>query len=877
MKKKFLSLFAFLLLACQTIFPLAIPLTVRNLIPVARNEVPVQMGIPFPKGKLLAADVSRLTVSDSITGQAVPAGITATVVWHDGSVRWIRLLFPATLPAGNAVTPTVKTYMLTDANLNTAGGLTASTGSNAVTVVTGPLKFTVKGANFNLIDEAWMNEANPGMFDDAHKVVTTGNSGGFSMKVGTTTYTSNTTTATVTLVESTRYHALIKATGTISQYAFTIYYYAYYNKPYVKVVHRFFYNNADGSAASVVSINDIALKLKTNVPGGTATFSSANGDGDTATALSGSQEAYLYYGIPDNYQTFSGTTRIDTGGGMNLAPGTYGCQTMGWGHMTSGTLGVAGAIRFMWQMAPKNISLLGTGEIGLHLWTDKGQTLTFYGGAGRAHFTGFAFTTSPAMANEMFNTVTQPLYAVAPAKWLTAQTKVLGELVPCDTAALAGAKMSQIVNQYRNMGLIHGHTQRRSVVSGEDSYGFLEFGDLADPVMDCGGRYWSNNYYDFPHCVAQAFLMTGSEVNAETGLMHALHLGDMDHNSVTGQSRTCPGWGNFGDYTACAIGYSGTSNHYKCQGLFDWSNILGEPILGDMGLLVAKWAQGYVGGEIRATGHVLMALSAAYAYTNGSTWKTYLEGAYPAMNVGNDWSIPFENAYVGEGIMWTLLEEPAFTTASDALRKWSDHWKAAYDFTNKTFGDYPSLACGYLSGLGYAKGFLNTAGYDSVLTSQWLTWSLSTTDGGPMGNGTLKTFTQEYKGPPHYFRWIKKAGYDPMTPDYTAARAIVTAREQAREEESQNSLSLAASPNPFNPQVTLMFTLSGNKGPVSLAIYNSMGQKICDVAKGHLKAGSYAETWQAVSPNGNKLGSGIYLVLLKEGNRTLEKKIILAK
>ncbi len=57
----------------ETINGLAIPLSVKNSITsISRINVPVQMGIPFPKSKLMPADVSKLTVSDSITGAAIP-------------------------------------------------------------------------------------------------------------------------------------------------------------------------------------------------------------------------------------------------------------------------------------------------------------------------------------------------------------------------------------------------------------------------------------------------------------------------------------------------------------------------------------------------------------------------------------------------------------------------------------------------------------------------------------------------------------------------------------------------------------------------------------------------------------------------------------
>jgi len=125
--------------AHQIIFSLAVPLSVKNsLAGLARDNVPVQMGIPFPQGKLAVADVSKLTISDSITGAALPAGITSTVVWHDGSVRWVRAMFPATVASSSKTT-----YMLTD-NGKSFNGTKLPSGVYTVTLKAGHHKIDKK-------------------------------------------------------------------------------------------------------------------------------------------------------------------------------------------------------------------------------------------------------------------------------------------------------------------------------------------------------------------------------------------------------------------------------------------------------------------------------------------------------------------------------------------------------------------------------------------------------------------------------------------------------------------------------------------------------------------------------------------------------------
>ncbi len=799
------------------------------------------------------------------------------------------MLFPATVT-------TRTSYILSDADKNPDAGIQATESNNTVTVITGPLKFIVKGGNFNLIDEAWINEDAPGVFNDNNRIVTSGNDGGFRIKVVNTTYSSNTvTTGTATLYEKTGYHAIVKVTGRINLFPYTVYIYAYAGKPYIKVVSRYFYDEQWGDEDSRLSIRDIALILKTNIAGGDVRFSTLinNIQSDTGAAISSAQTdtAILNYSDPDNYFIKSGTTTLASGIGMS-GTGTNGPTNMGWGQITSNTMGVAGAIRFMWQMAPKTICITGDGELGLHLYSNKGPVLFYYGGAGRTHTAGFSFSKSKDMTKEMFYAITQPLYAAAPAKWLSWQTKVMGNISPCEAAAF-DSTIPAMISNFRNMGTIHGHGDRRTVVDGEHSYGFLSFGDLSDPPEGkCGGRYWSNNYYDFPHCIAQAYMVTASENNIETGYAHATHMLDMDHSSVTGQSRTGPGWTNWGNYTNCEISYSGTSNHYKCMGIFDWANILAEPVLGDGGLLVAQWAQGYRVDQIRSVGHILEALSAAYAYTDSGSWKNYLQNAFIQCNIDEGTGTitgdqPFQQAYLGEGMTWALLEIDTMAQARRALRAWADHWANQYNIDpvympypeEHSFGDFPDIVSGFFPGLSGAADLFpeNDTLYKRVLTDMW---SYYTSPGGQgnAGDGRLKTFTQKFKGVPHYFHLAQKKGYNPMMPDYLTATTNVVAAEKSGYIALPN-LSLSVCPNPFNGSTRINYSFSHLPGnsPISLSVYDVSGRLVTSLVTGIGFSGSHIVEWNGRDNKGMKLPSGIYMLALKANKQRIDKKIVLTR
>lgn len=863
-------------LICPALFPLSLPLKVKNDMAQARNAVPVQMGIPFPKGKLAVADVAKLTISDAAANSVVPAGAGSMVVWHDGSVRWVRLLFPATVAANSTAN-----YVLSDANLNVLGGLTAVAGANSVTVNTGKIRFIVRGANFNIIDEAWMDESGNENYDDAHKVVEAGNAGGFYATCNGVPVRSSTTNCTVTLYEQSLYHAIVKVTGKIGQLQFTLFIYAYDDKPYIKVVHRFYVDNNVGTVASLQTISDLSLRLHTKVAGGTVTLSDTT-IRDVTTSVAGNEEACLNFENTDYYQVLKGTTVLDSGKGKTAPPLSTGPVHLGWAHMTDNTLGVAGAIRFIWQMAPKNISVFGDGRMELHLWTDKGPTVPYYGGAGRIHFTGFAFTNSVDAAREMFYAVTQPLYAIPPSKWLTWQTRVMGDLAPIDsvsfwdTAATTSLARTGVTLQHKQMGYINGHGKRKQVVLGEDSYGFLAFGDLGDQDPQCGtDRAWANNYYDFPHCMAQAYMVTGSEMNIETGLAHAMHMMDMDHGTVTGQSRTCPGWGHYGDYNLCIIDYSYTTNHYKAQGMFDWAEILAEPILGEVALKVAAWAKTFPGGQERSYASDLEALTAAYAYTNDATWLTDMHQAYTTFNLVNQTGGDFMGAYIGESFMWHYIEDSSYAQITTGLRNWADAWAGRWDGAGFGSAATTEARGGFMAGLVTAARLIpeRRAAYLNLCKAVWRLWSENE---GRMGDGRAKQFVQRFKGVPHYFPEIIKPEVDLNLPDYWSAVASpVIALERRVAPEKERKL-LQVYPNPFNPDVNIAVDLRAleNAGKASLRVLDITGGVVADLTRSlEPSMEKNVVRWDA-----SRMPAGVYLVSFNNGNGLqLARKVILAR
>lgn len=85
------------------------------------------------------------------------------------------------------------------------------------------------------------------------------------------------------------------------------------------------------------------------------------------------------------------------------------------------------------------------------------------------------------------------------------------------------------------------------------------------------------------------------------------------------------------------------------------------------------------------------------------------------------------------------------------------------------------------------------------------------------------------------------------------------------------TVSLNASPNPFNPTTTLTFALP-EAGAVKVEIFNATGQKVTTLVNGYHDAGQHQATWDA-----SDMPSGVYLVSLEAGLMKTTTKLLLVK
>ena len=87
---------------------------------------------------------------------------------------------------------------------------------------------------------------------------------------------------------------------------------------------------------------------------------------------------------------------------------------------------------------------------------------------------------------------------------------------------------------------------------------------------------------------------------------------------------------------------------------------------------------------------------------------------------------------------------------------------------------------------------------------------------------------------------------------------------------------LPVSPNPFNPQTRLRFTLAG-PDEISLRVYDVHGRLVATVVDGIRQQGLHEIPWNGRDSAGRPLPSGVYFAALNAGRRVFTQKIVILK
>ncbi|NOX65464.1 MAG: T9SS type A sorting domain-containing protein, partial [Chlorobi bacterium] len=85
-----------------------------------------------------------------------------------------------------------------------------------------------------------------------------------------------------------------------------------------------------------------------------------------------------------------------------------------------------------------------------------------------------------------------------------------------------------------------------------------------------------------------------------------------------------------------------------------------------------------------------------------------------------------------------------------------------------------------------------------------------------------------------------------------------------------------AYPNPFNPSVTINYSVASAMD-IQIKIFNLQGELITTLVNDYKPIGKYSSIWKGMDSNNHHVSSGVYFVRLTAGEFTQSQKIIFQK
>ena len=77
--------------------------------------------------------------------------------------------------------------------------------------------------------------------------------------------------------------------------------------------------------------------------------------------------------------------------------------------------------------------------------------------------------------------------------------------------------------------------------------------------------------------------------------------------------------------------------------------------------------------------------------------------------------------------------------------------------------------------------------------------------------------------------------------------------------------------------ITKIFAMTSFIDTVSLTVVNMRGQVIRTLVDGEIRAGVHEVRWEGVTDQGNEVGTGMYIFVLRAGGKVFQKKFSLIK
>ncbi|QBQ54512.1 hypothetical protein [Nitrosococcus wardiae] len=151
---------------------LRVPLQVKETAGVVVKSYPITTVVPLPLGQYHNTKAFRIIDS---AGDTIPAQFNIVNRWwaRDNSIRHLMINFQPTVSAFSGQGTGIARYYLQDdsAGNTTKTPLKVKQTSNLITVITGPIKFTVDKKKFNILDKVWFDQNQDNKFDDSEKII----------------------------------------------------------------------------------------------------------------------------------------------------------------------------------------------------------------------------------------------------------------------------------------------------------------------------------------------------------------------------------------------------------------------------------------------------------------------------------------------------------------------------------------------------------------------------------------------------------------------------------------------------------------------------------------------------------------------------------
>jgi len=621
--------------------------TVTERAGLERRKWPVASGIPLPPG---AAPKNAAFSLSSGSGGAVPAQFEITGRWWmDGSPRWVLVNFQTDLaPRGS------RQYVLSLADraapvetpLKVTGG---AGGAGSVTVVTGPLKFTVRAQGFNIIENVCYDPA--GAFGSASKVVGA-HKGGAVVRAGGKEYRASGGAAKLTVEERGPMRAVIRAEGSHLStdgsrgldYVARIH--AYSEKSFVRVEYTFMNRQGRDSRANL-RLEEVSLQLPTTLATG----------GKAKALIGGARTVHSADAPASIRQTTSDEFVLGGAASGTVKSGKSDrTQSTGWGALTGRGLMAGAAVRWFWQNHPKEMAVSEGGELKVGLF--KGR-YDIHQGVAKTHdvYLHFGKAGDSSRLAVLRRAVDYPLVAVCPPRWYCRDTRAFGQLTESDPSLYTpkGQDILKRMDEAMRKGLASMISRRDGngdMAGGLDEFGIWDFGDDCQPQKGVNRTkattYWNNNYYCFPHAMILGFARTGDEGFLEHAQECARHLGDLDISHYDprgsygpGAPRICPGLQHYRSYMSGRPEVHNVFNHLKNQSLYDLWYLRGDRRAREVGLMVSDHVVtrhnigGADPGQARSVAHGIFAALEGFKLTHD---RKYLDAAKRQIEIGMEYA-----------------------------------------------------------------------------------------------------------------------------------------------------------------------------------------------------------------------------------------------